>query len=232
MGTYRHPDTFSRDFWRPITPHSLENQLKTYADLVLPDFFTCYMTPHNAILDIRVAYYSLLQAFINDPIYRTPRDWRRLWDQHMAPILRPLPADEQNFLEQKFESCVHSSYIIDALVGVENASFFAQKQGDFQDGFEGEFTHPEFGRVRWWVEYEHDINQFLAGAMEQKRIDWYRPGFGFDIHHTAHWVPLDQLFWWENWVDFYQYFRAKNFWLTDSGSPLLINRIEHMFDYH
>ena len=88
MGTYRHPDTFSRDFWRPITPHSLENQLKTYADLVLPDFFTCYMTPHDAILDIRVAYYSLLQAFINDPSYRTPRDWRRLWDQHMAPTLR------------------------------------------------------------------------------------------------------------------------------------------------
>lgn len=66
MGTYRHPDTFSRDFWRPITPHSLENQLKTYADLVLPDFFTCYMTPHDAILDIRVAYYSLLQALVGE----------------------------------------------------------------------------------------------------------------------------------------------------------------------
>lgn len=232
MGTYRHPDTFSRDFWRPITPHSLENQLKNYADQVLPDFFTCYMTPHDAILDIRVTYYSLIQAFIDDPIYRTPRDWRRLWDQHMAPILRPLPADEQNFLEQKFESCVHSSYIIDALVGVENTSFFAQKQGSFQDGFEGEFTHPEFGRVRWWVEYQHDVSQFLAGAMAQKRIDWHRPGFGFDIHHTAHWVPLDQLFWWENWVDFYQYFRAQNYQFDDAGSPLLIEKVEHMFDYH
>ena len=90
----------------------------------------------------------------------------------MAPILRPLPADEQNFLEQKFESCVHSSYIIDALMGVENASFFAQKKGNFEDGFKGEFIHPEFGRVQWWVEYQHDINQFLAGAMAQKRIDW------------------------------------------------------------
>lgn len=232
MGTYRNPDTFSRDFWRPITPHSLENQLKNYADQVLPDFFTCYMTPHDTVLDIRVAYYSLLQAFINDPIYRTPRDWRRLWDQRMAPILRPLPADEQNFLEQKFESCVHSSYIIDALARVENASFFAQKQGDFQDGFEGEFTHPEFGRVTWWIEHDHDAGQFLAGAMAQKRINWYRPGFGFDIHHTAHWVPLDQLFWWENWVDFYQYFRAQNYWLDDMSSPLLIEKVEHMFEYH
>lgn len=232
MGTYRHPDTFSRDFWRPITPRSLKKQLETYAYQVLPDFFTYYMTPHDAVLDIRVAYYSLLQAFINDPIYRTPRDWRRLWDQHMAPTLRRITPDEQNFLEQKFESCVHSSYIIDALVGVENASFFAQKQGDFEYGFEGEFTHPEFGRVRWWVEYEHDINQFLAGAMAQKSIDWYRPGFGFDIHHTAHWVPLDQLFWWENWVDFYQYFRAQNYWLDDMSSPLLIDSIENMFEYH
>ena len=232
MGTYRNPDTFSRDFWRPMTPHSLENQLKTYADQVLPDFFTCYMTPHDAILDIRVAYYSLLQAFIDDPIYHTPRDWRRLWDQHMAPTLRTLSPDEQNFLEQKFESCVHSSYIIDALVGVENTSFFAQKQGSFQDGFEGEFIHPEFGRVRWWVEYEYDVNQFSAGAMAQKHIDWYRPGYGFDIHHTAHWVPLDQLFWWENWVDFYQYFRAQNYPLDDAGSPLLIEKVEHMFDYH
>lgn len=150
----------------------------------------------------------------------------------MAPILRPLPADEQNFLEQKFESCVHSSYIIDALVGVENASFFAQKQGNFEDGFEGEFIHPEFGRVRWWVEHDHDAGQFLAGAMAQKHIDWYRPGFGFDIHHTAHWVPLDQLFWWENWVDFYQYFRAQNYWLDDMSSPLLIDGIENMFEYH
>ena len=232
MGHYRHPDTFSRDFWRPITPHSLENQLKTYAYLVLPDFFTCYITPHDAILDIRVAYYSLLQAFINDPIYRTPRDWRRLWDQHMAPTLRRITPDEQNFLEQKFESCIHSAYIIDALAGVENTSFFAQKQGSFQDGFEGEFTHPEFGRVRWWVEHDHDAGQFLAGAMAQKRIDWYRPGFGFDIHHTAHWVPLDQLFWWENWVDFYQYFRAQNYWLDDMSSPLLIDGIENMFEYH
>jgi hypothetical protein len=232
MGTYRHPDTFSRDFWRPITPHSLKNQLKTYAYQVLPEFFTINMTPHDAILDIRVAYYSLLQAFINDPIYRTPRDWRRLWDQHMAPTLRRITPDEQNFLEQKFESCIHSAYIIDALAGVENTSFFAQKQGSFQDGFEGEFTHPEFGRVRWLVEHDHDAGQFLAGAIAQKRIDWYRPVFGFDIHHTAHWVPLDQLFWWENWVDFYQYFRAQNYWLDDMSSPLLIDGIENMFEYH
>lgn len=232
MGTYRHPDTFSRDFWRPITPHSLKNQLETYAYQVLPDFFSINMISHDAVLDIRVAYYSLLQAFIDDPIYRTPRDWRRLWNQHMAPILRPLPADKQNFLEQKFESCVHSSYIIDALAGVENASFFAQKQGNFENGFEGEFIHSEFGRVRWWVEYQHDIGQFLAGAMAEKHIDWYRPDYGFNIHHTAHWVPLDQLFWWENWVDFYQYFRAQNYQLDDAGSPLLIEKVEHMFEYH
>lgn len=235
MGAYRNPDIFSRDFWRPITPHSLKNQLETYAYQVLPEFFTINMTPHDAVLDIRVAYYSLLQAFINNPSYRTVRDWRRLWDQHMAPILQQHLADEpetQNELEQNFESCIHSAYIIDALAGVENTSFFAQKQGSFQDGFEGEFTHPEFGRVRWWVEYKHDINQFLAGAMAQKRIDWYRPGFGFDIHHTAHWVPLDQLFWWENWVDFYQYFRAQNYWLDDISSHLLIDSIENMFEYH
>lgn len=235
MGTYRHPDTFSRDFWRPITPHSLKNQLETYAYQVLPKFFTINMTPHDAILDIRVAYYSLLQAFINDPIYRTPRDWRRLWDQHMAPILQQHLADKpetQNELEQNFESCIHSAYIIDALAGVENTSFFAQKQGSFQDGFEGEFIHPEFGCVRWWVEHDHDAGQFLAGAIAQKRIDWYRPVFGFDIHHTAHWVPLDQLFWWENWVDFYQYFRAQNYWLDDMSSPLLIDGIENMFEYH
>ena len=235
MGAYRNPDIFSRDFWRPITPHSLKNQLETYAYQVLPEFFTINMTPHDAVLDIRVAYYSLLQAFINNPSYRTVPDWRRLWDQHMAPILQQHLAAEpetQNELEQNFESCIHSAYIIDALAGVENTSFFAQKQGSFQDGFEGEFTHPEFGRVRWWVEYKHDINQFLAGAMAQKRIDWYRPGFGFDIHHTAHTVPLDQLFWWENWVDFYQYFRAQNYWLDDISSHLLIDSIENMFEYH
>lgn len=232
MGTYRHPDTFSRDFWRPITPRSLKKQLETYADQVLPDFFSCYMTPHNAVLDIRVAYYSLLQAFINDPSYRTPRDWRRLWDQHMAPILRPLPADEQNFLEQKFESCVHSAYIIDALAGVENASFFAQKQGSFEDGFKGEFIHPDFGLVRWWVEYDYDVNQFLAGGMAEKPHFGYRPWHGFDTHKSGDWVPLDELFWWENWVDFYQYFRAQNYHLDDAGSPLLIEKVEHMFEYH
>lgn len=235
MGTYRNPNIFSADFWIAKTPHSLKNQLETYAYQALPEFFSINMTPHDAVLDIRVAYYSLLQAFINDPSYRTVRDWRRLWDQHMAPILQQHLADEpetQNELEQNFESCIHSAYIIDALVSVGNTSFFAQKQGSFQDGFEGEFTHPEFGRVTWLVSYEYDANQFLAGGMAQKHVCGYRPGYGFSIHCDAHRVPLDELFWWENWVDFYQYFRAKNFWLTDSGSPLLINRIEHMFDYH